>query len=164
MDEPLHPFPLDAPLLAPPFKNVVPEATDREAEVGQSIPVHRTALSSATSCWLDAVCIMSSNLVATAFEEHDACASGWRYDTSPPNGILPVNRLEILGGRRERTLNQQFGGSHIRHRVNAFTRVNAQSALQRPMCKRADRQGLPASRHLTGKIAGCKLFLRRVSP
>ncbi|MGA2249022.1 hypothetical protein, partial [Terracidiphilus sp.] len=48
-------------------------------------------LSSATSCRLDAVYIMSSSLVATAFEEHDACASGWRYDTSPPNGMLLVN-------------------------------------------------------------------------
>jgi|GEM_PF-4279001 len=33
-DEPFHSFPLDATMLAPPFKNVVPEATDREAEVG----------------------------------------------------------------------------------------------------------------------------------
>jgi hypothetical protein len=40
-DEPLHPFPLDAPLLAPPLENVVPEATYREAEVSQSIPISR---------------------------------------------------------------------------------------------------------------------------
>ena len=40
-DEPLHTFPLDASLLAPPFERVMPEVTDREAEVGQSIPVTR---------------------------------------------------------------------------------------------------------------------------
>ena len=32
-DEPLHTLPLDAPLLAPPFERVMPEVTDREAEV-----------------------------------------------------------------------------------------------------------------------------------
>ena len=104
------------------------------------------------------------NLVATAFEEHDAYASGWRNDTSPPNGMLPVNRLEILGGRRERILNQQFGNARIRRGDNAFTRVNAQSALQRPMCKRTDTQRLPVFGGLTAKITGCKLFSRRVSP
>ncbi len=43
LDEPLHPLPLDAPLLTPPFENVVPEATDREAEVSQSIPIPRNS-------------------------------------------------------------------------------------------------------------------------
>jgi len=52
-----------------------------------------------------------------------------RYDTSPPNGLPPVNRLEIFGGRRERTLNQQFGNARIRRGDNAFTRVNAHSAV-----------------------------------
>jgi hypothetical protein len=41
VDEPLHPLPLDASLLTPPLENVVPEATDSEAEVGQSIPIAR---------------------------------------------------------------------------------------------------------------------------
>ena len=89
--------------------------------------------------------------------------SGSRIDTSPPNGMLPVNRLEILGGRRERALNQQFGNACIRRGDNAFTCVNAQSDLQRPICKRTDRQGLPSFGRLTGKIARCKLFSRRVS-
>ncbi len=40
-DEPLHPLPRNASLLTPPLENVVPEATDREAEVGQGIPVAR---------------------------------------------------------------------------------------------------------------------------
>ncbi len=41
LDEPLHPLPLDTPLLTPPRKGVMPEATYREAEVGQSIPISR---------------------------------------------------------------------------------------------------------------------------
>ena len=40
-DEPLHTLPLHAPVLTPPFKGAVPEVTDREAEVGQSIPIPR---------------------------------------------------------------------------------------------------------------------------
>ena len=40
-DEPLHTLPLHAPILTPPFESTVPEVTDREAEVGQSIPVAR---------------------------------------------------------------------------------------------------------------------------
>ena len=40
-DEPLHTLPLDASLLAPPFNRVMPEVTDREAEVSQSVPVAR---------------------------------------------------------------------------------------------------------------------------
>ena len=40
-DEPLHTLPLDASLLAPPFERVMPEVTDREAEVSQSVPVAR---------------------------------------------------------------------------------------------------------------------------
>ena len=40
-DEPLHTLPLDASLLAPSFESMVPEATYREAEVGQCIPVAR---------------------------------------------------------------------------------------------------------------------------
>ena len=40
-DEPLHTLPLDASLLAPPFERVMPEVTDREAEVSQCVPVSR---------------------------------------------------------------------------------------------------------------------------
>ena len=40
-DEPLHTLPLDATLLAPSFESMVPEVTDREAEVGQCVPVAR---------------------------------------------------------------------------------------------------------------------------
>ena len=40
-DEPLHTLPLDTSLLAPPFECMVPEVTDREAEVSQSVPVAR---------------------------------------------------------------------------------------------------------------------------
>ena len=40
-DEPLHTLPLDSPLLASPFERVMPEVTDREAEVSQCIPVAR---------------------------------------------------------------------------------------------------------------------------
>jgi hypothetical protein len=40
-DESLHTFPLDASLLAPPFECMVPEVTDREAEVSQCVPVAR---------------------------------------------------------------------------------------------------------------------------
>ena len=40
-DEPLHTLPLDSPLLAPPFERVMPEMTDREAEVSQCVPVAR---------------------------------------------------------------------------------------------------------------------------
>ncbi len=40
-DEPLHTLPLDSPLLAPPFERVMPEVTDREAEVSQCVPVSR---------------------------------------------------------------------------------------------------------------------------
>jgi hypothetical protein len=43
VDEPLHTFPLDTSLLTPPFENVMPEVTDREAKVGQSVPVSRYA-------------------------------------------------------------------------------------------------------------------------
>ena len=42
-DEPLHTLPLHACLLTPPFENVVPEVTDREAEVSQSIPIPRNS-------------------------------------------------------------------------------------------------------------------------
>ena len=87
-----------------------------------------------------------------------------RGDTSPPNGMLPVNRLEILSGRRERTLNQQFGNACLRHGDNAFTRVNAQNTQKRAACKRTDKQRLSAYRRLTARSAGCKLFSRRVSP
>jgi hypothetical protein len=37
----LHTLPLDASLLAPPFERVMPEVTDREAEVSQCVPVAR---------------------------------------------------------------------------------------------------------------------------
>ena len=40
-DESLHTLPLDASLLAPPFERVMPEVTDREAEVSQCVPVAR---------------------------------------------------------------------------------------------------------------------------
>ncbi len=40
-DEPLHTLPLDASLLAPSFESMVPEVTDREAEVSQCVPVAR---------------------------------------------------------------------------------------------------------------------------
>src|SRR5208337_1496595 len=40
-DESLHTLPRDASLLASPFERVMPEVTDREAEVGQSVPVAR---------------------------------------------------------------------------------------------------------------------------
>ena len=40
-DESLHTLPLDASLLAPSFESMVPEATNREAEVSQCIPVAR---------------------------------------------------------------------------------------------------------------------------
>ena len=40
-DESLHSLPLHAPILTPPFKSAVPEVTDREAEVGQSVPIPR---------------------------------------------------------------------------------------------------------------------------
>ena len=89
---------------------------------------------------------------------------GRKADTSPPNGMLPVNRLEISGRRRERALNQQFGNAGIRRGDNAFTRVNAQGTPQRPMCKRTDTQRLPSVRCLTSEITRFKLFLRRVSP
>ena len=42
-DEPLHSLPLHAPFLASPFESAVPEVTDREAEVGQSIPIPRNS-------------------------------------------------------------------------------------------------------------------------
>ena len=41
VDEPSHPLPLHAPLLASPFESAMPEATYRESEVGQSIPIPR---------------------------------------------------------------------------------------------------------------------------
>ena len=40
-DQPLHTLPLDTSLLAPPFECVMPEVTDREAEVSQCVPVAR---------------------------------------------------------------------------------------------------------------------------
>ena len=40
-DESLHTLPLDASLLASPFERVMPEVTDREAEVSQCTPVTR---------------------------------------------------------------------------------------------------------------------------
>ena len=40
-DESFHSLPLHAPILTPPFKSTVPEVTDREAEVGQSLPIPR---------------------------------------------------------------------------------------------------------------------------
>jgi hypothetical protein len=40
-DEPLHSLPLHAPFLTSPFKSAMPEVADREAEVGQSVPVSR---------------------------------------------------------------------------------------------------------------------------
>jgi hypothetical protein len=39
LDEPFHALPLDAPPLAPPSEDVVPEVAHREAEVGQGVPV-----------------------------------------------------------------------------------------------------------------------------
>jgi hypothetical protein len=50
--------------------------------------------------------IVASIPVAAAFEEHDACASGWRYDTSPPNGILPVNGKINPVSERQHSSNQ----------------------------------------------------------
>jgi hypothetical protein len=44
-DESLHTLPLDASLLASPFKRVMPEVTDREAEVGQCVPESARPLS-----------------------------------------------------------------------------------------------------------------------
>ena len=41
VDEPLHPFPRDTPLLTSPRESAMPETTDRETEVGQSISVSR---------------------------------------------------------------------------------------------------------------------------
>jgi hypothetical protein len=46
--------------------------------------------------------------VAAAFEEHDACASGWRSDTSPPDGLLLVNRRGVSVYESQLTLNQCF--------------------------------------------------------
>ena len=43
-DEPLHTLPLDASVLTPPFESTMPEVTDREAEVGQSIPIPRNSV------------------------------------------------------------------------------------------------------------------------
>ncbi|MGB9228626.1 MAG: hypothetical protein WCC24_02725, partial [Terracidiphilus sp.] len=40
-DEPLHTLPLDTSLLAPSFERVMPEVTDRKAEVSQCVPVAR---------------------------------------------------------------------------------------------------------------------------
>jgi hypothetical protein len=85
-------------------------------------------------------------------------------DTSPPNGTLPVNRRLISAGRRERAWNQQFDMERIRRGHNPFTRVNARSASQCPICKRTDRQRLPSFRRLTSEIARFKLFSRRVFP
>jgi hypothetical protein len=62
-----------------------------------------------------------------------------RVDTSPPDGMPPVNRPAILVSRRERTLNQQFDSSQFRHHANAFTRVNAQSTPQSAARKHSDR-------------------------
>jgi hypothetical protein len=42
-DEPLHSLPLDASILTSPFKSAVPEVTDREAKVGQSVPIPRNS-------------------------------------------------------------------------------------------------------------------------
>jgi hypothetical protein len=42
-DESLHTLPLDTSLLASPFERVMPEVTDREAKVGQSVAVSRNA-------------------------------------------------------------------------------------------------------------------------
>jgi hypothetical protein len=42
-DSPLHSLPLDAPILTPPFESAVPEVTDREAKVRQSVPVARNS-------------------------------------------------------------------------------------------------------------------------
>jgi len=52
-----------------------------------------------------------------------------KADTSPPNGMLLVNRLFGSVSQRERTLNQQFGNLELRYGDNAFTRVNVQSTL-----------------------------------
>jgi hypothetical protein len=41
LDEPFHPFPRDAPLLASPSKDVMPEVAHPEPEVGQGVPVSR---------------------------------------------------------------------------------------------------------------------------
>jgi len=87
-----------------------------------------------------------------------------RADTSPPNGMLAVNRRLDSARSRQHTLNQHFDHSHIRHRASAFTHVNAESTPQRAARKRTDRQGLSAIGRLTAKIAGCKLNLRRVPP
>jgi hypothetical protein len=42
-DEPLHSLPLDASFLTSPFESAMPEVTDREAEVGQGIPIPRNS-------------------------------------------------------------------------------------------------------------------------
>ena len=52
--------------------------------------------------------------------------SGCKADTSPPTGMLPVNRPFGLVYQRQHTLNQQFDNVRLRHGDNAFTRVNAQ--------------------------------------
>ena len=41
LDEPFHPFPWDASLLASPSKDVMPEVAHPETEVGQGVPVSR---------------------------------------------------------------------------------------------------------------------------
>ena len=41
LDEPFHPFPWDASLLASPSQDVMPEVAHLETEVGQGVPVSR---------------------------------------------------------------------------------------------------------------------------
>jgi hypothetical protein len=41
VDEPFPALPLEAPLLAPPSEDVVPEVAHSEAKVGQGVPVAR---------------------------------------------------------------------------------------------------------------------------
>lgn len=46
-------------------------------------------------------------------------------DTSPPNGMLPVNRPFGSVTQRERTLNQQLDNLQLHDDGTAFTPVNA---------------------------------------
>ena len=44
-DQPFHSLPLDASLLAPPSKRVMPEVTHREAKVSQRVTISRHSVS-----------------------------------------------------------------------------------------------------------------------
>lgn len=53
--------------------------------------------------------------------------SGCKADTSPPNGMLLVNRSFGSVRQREHTLNQHFDDRQLRRGGNPFTPVNTQT-------------------------------------